>query len=106
MEPAFHCGDLLFLSNYKQEDFRVGETIFFKVEGREIPIVQRVLNLHEKEDGTVIFLTERDNNLVDKENCDMFAINVILKKNMLRFSEKKSYVLKNILFIAGLSKIK
>ena len=78
----------------------------FKVEGRDISIVQRVLNLHEKEDGTVIFLTERDNNLVDKENCDMFAINVILKKNMLRFSEKKSYVLKNILFIAGLSKTK
>ena len=52
---------------------------------RGIPIVHPVLNLHEKEDGTVIFLTERDNNLVDEGNCDIFAINVILKKNHASF---------------------
>ena len=80
MEPAFHRGDVVFLPIYKQEDIRVGETIVFKIEGTHIPIVHRVLNLHEKEDGTVIFLTERDNNLVDEGNCDIFAINIILKK--------------------------
>ena len=27
MEPAFHRGDLLFLTNYKQEDIRIGDDI-------------------------------------------------------------------------------
>merc|ERR1712110_1334188 len=49
MEPAFHRGDLLFLTNYEHEDIRVGEIVVFKVEGRDIPIVHRDLKLHEKE---------------------------------------------------------
>lgn len=48
MEPAFHRGDLLFLTNYREEPVRVGEIVVFKVEGRDIPIVHRVLKLHEK----------------------------------------------------------
>ena len=51
--------------NYEQEDIRVGEIVAFKIEGREIPIVHRVLNLHEKEDGTIEFLTKGDKNSVD-----------------------------------------
>ena len=31
MEPAFHRGDLLFLTNYENEDIRVGEIVVFKV---------------------------------------------------------------------------
>jgi hypothetical protein len=31
MEPAFHRGDLLFLTNYEKEDIRVGEIVVFKV---------------------------------------------------------------------------
>ncbi len=31
MEPAFHRGDLLFLTNYDTEDIRVGEIVVFKV---------------------------------------------------------------------------
>lgn len=65
MEPAFHRGDLLFLTNYRDEPIRVGEIVVFKVEGREIPIVHRVLKIHEKEDGVVKFLTKGDNNSVD-----------------------------------------
>ena len=42
MEPTFHRGDLLFLTNYEQEDIRVGDIIVFKVQGRNIPIVHRV----------------------------------------------------------------
>ena len=38
---------------------------FFQVDGRDIPIVHRVLKLHEKEDGSVKFLTKGDNNSVD-----------------------------------------
>ena len=30
MEPAFHRGDLLFLTNYENEDIRVGEIVVFK----------------------------------------------------------------------------
>ena len=48
MEPAFYRGDLLFLTNYREEPIRVGEIVVFKVEGREIPIVHRVLKVHEK----------------------------------------------------------
>ena len=64
MEPSFHRGDVLPLTNYKQEesDIRVGEIIDFDVD-----IVHRVLMLHEKEDGTVAFLTERVNNTVDDQ---------------------------------------
>jgi len=65
MEPAFHRGDLLFLTNYKEEPVRVGEIVVFKVEGRDIPIVHRVIKLHEKVDGSVKFLTKGDNNNVD-----------------------------------------
>ncbi|XP_077288431.1 signal peptidase complex catalytic subunit SEC11 homolog C twr [Arctopsyche grandis] len=64
MEPAFHRGDLLFLTNYPEEPVRVGEIVVFKVEGRDIPIVHRVLKLHEN-NGTVKFLTKGDNNSVD-----------------------------------------
>ena len=70
MEPAFHRwvsfrsdnygtrtrfsnasnfrGDLLFLTNYREESVRVGEIVVFKIEGRDIPIVHRVIKLHEK----------------------------------------------------------
>jgi signal peptidase I len=48
MEPAFHRGDLLFLTNYPEEPVRVGEIVVFKVDGRDIPIVHRVIKLHEK----------------------------------------------------------
>ncbi|XP_050422419.1 signal peptidase complex catalytic subunit SEC11A [Adelges cooleyi] len=65
MEPAFHRGDLLFLTNYEEEPVRVGEIVVFKIEGRDIPIVHRVLKLHEKNNGTIKFLTKGDNNSVD-----------------------------------------
>ncbi|KAK2573017.1 Signal peptidase complex catalytic subunit SEC11A, partial [Acropora cervicornis] len=65
MEPAFQRGDLLFLTNYKEDPIRVGEIVVFKVEGREIPIVHRVLKIHEKQNGDVKFLTKGDNNSVD-----------------------------------------
>ncbi|KAK0068946.1 SEC11, partial [Biomphalaria pfeifferi] len=65
MEPAFHRGDLLLLTNHREEPIRVGEIVVFKIEGRDIPIVHRVLKVHEKENGTVRFLTKGDNNSVD-----------------------------------------
>lgn len=56
MEPAFHRGDLLFLTNRVEDPIRVGEIVVFRIEGREIPIVHRVLKIHEKYDGKHIFI--------------------------------------------------
>ena len=48
MEPAFYRGDLLMLTHDLEEPVRVGDIVVFKIEGREIPIVHRVLKVHEK----------------------------------------------------------
>lgn len=58
MEPAFHRGDLLFLTNRVEDPIRVGEIVVFRIEGREIPIVHRVLKIHEKYVQTIYFLFE------------------------------------------------
>ena len=65
MEPAFYRGDLLFLTNYQEDKIEAGEIVVFKIEGRDIPIVHRVIKLHEKPSGEVKFLTKGDNNEVD-----------------------------------------
>jgi signal peptidase len=64
MEPAFQRGDILFLNNWDGA-YRVGEIVVFKLQGRDIPIVHRVLRVHEKDDGDVDLLTKGDNNKVD-----------------------------------------
>jgi len=48
MEPAFFRGDLLLLTNYPEEPIRTGDIVVFRIEGRDIPIVHRVLKVHEK----------------------------------------------------------
>ena len=53
MEPAFHRGDLLFLTNFREDPIRAGEIVVFKVEGRDIPIVHRVIKVHEKDNGDI-----------------------------------------------------
>lgn len=65
MEPAFHRGDLLFLTNYESDPINVGDIVVFKIDGRDIPIVHRVIKLHEKQDGTLKILTKGDNNSVN-----------------------------------------
>jgi len=67
MEPAFQRGDILFLTNY-DEPIKAGEIVVFKVRHRDIPIVHRVLKIHQDEadDGMMLdILTKGDNNLVD-----------------------------------------
>merc|ERR1711865_972920 len=46
MEPAFYRGDILFLHR-GDEPFRVGEVCVFKITGRDIPIVHRIMNVHD-----------------------------------------------------------
>ncbi|OXB71246.1 UNVERIFIED_CONTAM: hypothetical protein H355_006714, partial [Colinus virginianus] len=44
---------------------KTGATLLSQVEGRDIPIVHRVLSLHEDHLGNVRMLTKGDNNSVD-----------------------------------------
>jgi len=44
---------------------RIGEVVVFKIKDRDIPIVHRVLKVHEKADGLVELLTKGDNNRID-----------------------------------------
>jgi signal peptidase len=68
MEPAFHRGDILFLNN-RRPRVDVGDIVVFKITGRDIPIVHRVLRVHSREldNGTLSsdYLTKGDNNPVD-----------------------------------------
>ncbi len=48
MSPAFERGDILFLSMYRRDPIVAGDIMVFKINGRDIPIVHRVLKLHEE----------------------------------------------------------
>ena len=48
MEPAFYRGDLLFLTNNREDPVQAGEILVFKVKDRDIPIVHRVIKVHER----------------------------------------------------------
>lgn len=65
MKPAFHRGDILFLTKKQEEPLHVGDIVVFKVKSREIPIVHRIVRLHKEKNGTVKFLTKGDNNAFD-----------------------------------------
>ncbi|KAH0467021.1 hypothetical protein IEQ34_004259 [Dendrobium chrysotoxum] len=58
MEPGFKRGDILFL-HMSKEPIRAGEIVVFNIDGREIPIVHRVIKVHERQDtGEVDVLTK------------------------------------------------
>ncbi|KAI9199304.1 SEC11-like 3-like protein [Polychytrium aggregatum] len=65
MEPAFQRGDLLFLAT-PSSPIRVGDICVYKLKGKEIPIVHRVLRLHDDAStGKQFLLTKGDNNPSD-----------------------------------------
>ncbi|KAG0223607.1 Signal peptidase complex catalytic subunit [Mortierella sp. GBA43] len=68
MEPAFARGDILFLSN-PQKPIEIGEICVYKIPGRNIPIVHRVIVRHDPvlngENDTQLLLTKGDNNAGD-----------------------------------------
>ncbi|CEM27628.1 unnamed protein product [Vitrella brassicaformis CCMP3155] len=64
MEPGFYRGDILFLNN-PDTPVLPGDVVVFKIKGRDIPIVHRVLEVHETGKGDVKILTKGDNNDVD-----------------------------------------
>lgn len=65
MEPGFQRGDILFL--YMSNDpVHVGEIVVFNVTGRDIPIVHRVVEVHQRQTtGELDILTKGDNNRED-----------------------------------------
>jgi signal peptidase len=48
MEPSFYRGDILVLTLPEEEPIVVGDIVVFKISGRDIPIVHRVIEVHEK----------------------------------------------------------
>jgi signal peptidase len=69
MEPVFHRGDLLVLSNRKKV-VDVGDVVVYNVKGRDIPIVHRVVKQHwTSKHATGVekqfLLTKGDNNPTD-----------------------------------------
>ncbi|KAJ9688617.1 hypothetical protein PVL29_014328 [Vitis rotundifolia] len=65
MEPGFKRGDILFLRMTK-DPIRTGEIVVFNVDGKDIPIVHRVIEVHERQDnGEVDVLTKGDHNPKD-----------------------------------------
>lgn len=65
MEPGFQRGDILFLTLKYDDPFYPGDVVVFNIEGRDVPIVHRVMNVHEKSDSSLAILTKGDNNQVD-----------------------------------------
>ncbi len=51
MEPAFYRGDILFLY-MGRKPFSAGEVVVFNINGRDIPIVHRIIKVHEKLPGS------------------------------------------------------
>lgn len=65
MEPGFRRGDILFL-HMGNAPVRAGEIVVFHIDGRDIPIVHRVIKVHQDRDtGEVEVLTKGDNNYGD-----------------------------------------
>ena len=51
MEPAFYRGDILFLY-MGRKPFSAGEVVVFNINGRDIPIVHRIIKVHETLPGS------------------------------------------------------
>lgn len=50
MSPGFERGDVLFVNNNLASGKRLeaGDIVLFNIKGRDIPIVHRILKLHEE----------------------------------------------------------
>eukprot|EP00984_Skeletonema_dohrnii_P013440 scaffold5571_cov78-Skeletonema_dohrnii-CCMP3373.AAC.4 len=97
MEPAFQRGDILFLNNSVEKVF-VGDVVVFKIKDRDIPIVHRILKVHEKEDGRVELLTKGDNNRVDdREDILGKAVGTLRYVGMVTIALNDYPVLKYVL---------
>ena len=62
MEPSYFRGDILFLTNYK-DNLIPGDIVVFRLPEQDIPIVHRVITIQNKgKAGDFYILTKGDNN--------------------------------------------
>lgn len=61
MSPAFERGDILFLENSSRQTHIVGDICVFSIKGKDIPIVHRIIKVHQGIESTQI-LTKGDHN--------------------------------------------
>ena len=64
MEPAYYRGDILFLELINNPPISVGDVVVYKLGDRDIPIVHRIISIHEEGDE-YFMLTKGDNNRVN-----------------------------------------
>ncbi|RDX83022.1 Signal peptidase complex catalytic subunit SEC11C, partial [Mucuna pruriens] len=65
MEPGFKRGDILFL-HMSKDPIRAGDIVVFNIDEKDIPVVHRVIEVHERQDTEETYiLTKGDNNDVD-----------------------------------------
>lgn len=64
MEPAYYRGDIIALEFREDYPLEVGDVVVYKLTTKEIPIVHRIVNVHETE-SEKIYLTKGDNNNVN-----------------------------------------
>lgn len=81
MEPGFKRGDVLFL-HMEQSPIQSEEIVVFNIEGKDIPVVHRVITVHQHRDTHDInVLTKGDNNPEDDRH-GIYADNQLwLEKN-------------------------
>jgi len=71
MEPGYARGDLLFLTLRPSDPIQAGDVVVFRIDGRDIPIVHRVMRVHGEHPNSattgdgLYLLTKGDNNYVD-----------------------------------------
>lgn len=69
MEPTFYRGDLVVVRGADIEDIRVGDIIVYDNPYRGVPVVHRVIDVQETENGLLFFTkgdNERTNHLSDQ----------------------------------------
>ncbi|KAI6241307.1 Disulfide-isomerase A4 [Aphelenchoides fujianensis] len=64
MEPSFYRGDLLILGDNHDDPITAGEIVVFRIKGRDIPVVHRVIRAFVDSPHDSQFLTKGDNNRV------------------------------------------
>jgi signal peptidase len=63
MSPAFERGDVLYVARDTAKPISAGDIVVFNIKGRGIPIVHRVVKIHEHgKTGKQYILTKGDNN--------------------------------------------
>ncbi|KII64445.1 Signal peptidase complex catalytic subunit SEC11C [Thelohanellus kitauei] len=83
MEPAFHRGDLLFISHNWSKPVESGDINVFRIVNREIPIVHRTVVSHANSPEDWMILTKGDNNNVHDRGLYEVGENWVYPKEVM-----------------------